>query len=174
MTQPFLLLMATNVSQTEIMAWKLSVWPVPTWFALQQSKAVFFLTLYDIINDMKHLRNVCIIPQPCHSHFCCWLLPIWPKLDVWAENGAYGLSRLVWKYNRAKLSFSWPYIIVSMIWYTSDRSSLYLSHATAFFVVDGCQFSPSWMFGLKMELMACANLVGSTTEQSSLFHDLIW
>ena len=41
------------------------------------------------------------------------------------------------------------------------------------FVVDGCQFGPSWVFGLKMELMACADLVGGTTEQSCLFPDLI-
>ena len=39
---------------------------------------------------------------------------------------------------------------------------------------DCCQFGPSWIFGLKMDLMACANLVGGTTEQSCLFPDLIW
>ena len=61
-------------------------------------------------------ETVCITPQPCHSHFCCWFLPIWPKLDVSAENGAYGLCRIGWRYNRAKLYFSWPYMIVSMIW----------------------------------------------------------
>ena len=65
-------------------------------------------------------ETVCITPQPCHSHFCCLLLPIWPKLDFWAEIGAYGLCRLGWRYNRAKLSFSWPYMIVSMIWNTSE------------------------------------------------------
>ena len=59
---------------------------MPTWLAVQQSKAVFFLTLYDSINDMKHFRTVCITPQPCHSHFCCLLLPSWPKLDVCTIN----------------------------------------------------------------------------------------
>ena len=49
--------------------WKL--WPFPTWLVLHQSKAVFLLTLYDIIDDMKHFRNVCIIPQLCHIYFCC-------------------------------------------------------------------------------------------------------
>ena len=39
----------------------------------------------------------------------------------------------------------------------------HLGRATAIFVVDFCQFGPSWMFGLKIELMACADLVGGTT-----------
>ena len=34
----------------------------------------------------------------------------------------------------------------------------YLSRTTAIFVVDCSQFGPSWMFGLKMELLACAGL----------------
>ena len=41
---------------------------MPTWLAVQRSKAVFFLTLYDSINDMKYFRN-CLhhtssLPQP--------------------------------------------------------------------------------------------------------------
>ena len=52
-------------------------------------------------------------------------------------------------------------------------STLHLSPTTAFLVVDCCQFGPSWIFGLKMELMVCADLVGGTTEQSYLFPDLI-
>ena len=31
----------------------------------------FFLALHDSINDMKLFLTLCIIPQPCHSHFCC-------------------------------------------------------------------------------------------------------
>ena len=60
-----------------------------------------------------------------------------------------------------------------MILNTSEISALHLSPATAIFVVDCYQFGPSWIFGLKMELMACAGLVGVTTEQSCLFPDLI-
>ena len=60
-----------------------------------------------------------------------------------------------------------------MILNTSGLSASHLSRATAIFVVDCCQFGPSWMFGLKMELMACASLVDSTTEQSCIFTDLI-
>ena len=52
-------------------------------------------------------------------------------------------------------------------------SALHLSRATAIFVVDWCQFGPSCIFGLKMELMACADLVGVTTEQSCIFPELI-
>ena len=145
-------------------------------FSNRQGKKqhLFFLTLHDNINDMKLFLTLCITPQPCHSHCCCWWLPIWPKLDVWAENWAYGLCRLGWRYNWAKLSFSWSYLIVSIIWNTSEMSALHLSRATDIFVVDCCQFGPSLMFGLKMELMACAGLVGGTTEQSYFFPDLIW
>ena len=174
MPQPFLSLIAANLAQAGLLGWKWSLWPMPTWLAVQQSKAVFFLTLYDSINDMYLICNFCITPQPCHIHFCCWLLPIWPKLDFWAENGAYGLCRLGWRYNGAKKYVSWPYMIVSMIWNTSEISSLHLSPATAILVVDCCQFGPSWIFGLKMELIVCASLVGGTTEQSCLFPDLTW
>ena len=48
-------------------------------------------------------------------------------------------------------------------------SALHLIRATGIFVVDGCQFGPSWIFGLKMELMACAGWVGGTTEQGCIF-----
>ena len=161
--QPFLLLIAANLAQAGCLGWKWSLWPVPAWLAVQRSKDVFFLTLYDSINDMKFLWTVCITSQPFYSHFCCWLLPIWPKLDFWAENGAYGLCRLVWRYNGEKLYVTWPYRIVSMIWYNSELSASRLSRSTAIIVVDCCQFGPSWISGLKMELMACAGLVGGTT-----------
>ena len=45
-------------------------------------------------------------------------------------------------------------------------SPSHLSPATAILVVDCRQFGPSWIFGLKIELMAFAGLVGGTTEQS--------
>ena len=90
---------------SSIVGWKWSLWPVPAWLVVQQSKSVFLLTLYVSINDMKYFRTASNTPQPCHSHFCCWLLRIWPKLDVWAESWAYGLCRLGSRYSRAKLSF---------------------------------------------------------------------
>ena len=40
---------------------------MPTWLAVQQSKAVFFLTLYDSINYMKHFRN-CLHHTSAVSH----------------------------------------------------------------------------------------------------------
>ena len=52
-------------------------------------------------------------------------------------------------------------------------SASHLSCATAIFVVDCCYFGPNWMFGLKMELMVCAGLVGGTTEKMCIFSDLI-
>ena len=77
------------------------------WLEVKRSKYVFLLTLYDIINDMKHFLTVCITPQPCHSHFV---------------------------------------------------------------LLIAANFGPSWIFGLKMELMACAGLVGGTTEQRCIFN----
>ena len=82
---------------------------MPTWLVVQQSKAIFFLNLYDSINYMKY----------------------------------------------------------------SELSVSHLSRATAIFIVDCCHFDLSWMFGLKIEIMACAGLVGGTTEQSYIFPDLI-
>ena len=64
-------------------------------------------------------------------------------------------------------------MIVSMILNTSELSALHLSLATAIIVVDGCQLGPSSIFGLKMEVMACAGLVGVTTEQSCIFPSFI-
>ena len=124
---------------------------------------------YDSFNGIKYLLPVCITPMACHSNFCCWLLPIWPQLDFWDKNGAYGLFRLGWRYNRAKLSFYFPYMILSMIWNTSELSASHFGRATAIFVVDCCKFGPNWIFGLKIELTACANLVGGTMEQSFFF-----
>ena len=174
MPQPFLLFIAANFALAGCLGWKWSLWPVPAWLAVKKSKAAFSLTLYDSINDMKHFHNVSIKPQPCHNHCFCWLLPIWPYLDDGAENGAYGLCPIGWRYNGEELYFSWPYMIISIIWNTSEMSASHLSRTTAIFVVDNSQFGPSWMLRLKMDLMACAGLVGSTTEQRFLFTDLIW
>ena len=64
-------------------------------------------------------------------------------------------------------------MIVSMILISSEIPASKLSRDTAIFVVDCCQSGPSWIFGMKMELMAYAGLVGGTTEQTFLFTDLI-
>ena len=102
MPHPFLLLIAPNLTLAGCLGWKWSLLSVATWLTVQLSKAFFFLALHVIINDMKDFWIVCIIPQPFHSHSCCWLLPIWPSLDYWAENGAYGLCRLGWHNNAIK------------------------------------------------------------------------
>ena len=59
-----------------------------------------------------------------------------------------------------------------MILNTSELSASHLGRATAILVVDCCQFGHNWIFGLKMEFMACAGLVRVTTEQGCLFTDL--
>ena len=51
--QPFLLFIATNLALAGFLGLKWSLWPVPAWLEVQRSKAVFFLTLYDSINDIK-------------------------------------------------------------------------------------------------------------------------
>ena len=111
------------------------------WLAVQRSKYVFFLILYDSINNIKYFPTVCITTQACHSHFCCWLLPIWPKLDVWAENGPYGLCRLGWQFHGAKLYFSWPILLVSMIWNTSKTVSITPQPCHSHL---SCQLLPIW------------------------------
>ena len=65
---------------------------------------------------------------------------------------------LGWRYNRAKLSISWPNMIVSVIWNSSEIFASHLSRATAIFGVDCCQFSPSWIFGLTTELIILCRL----------------
>ena len=86
--QQFFLLIAVNKAQSWFVGWKWSFWPIPTWLAVQLSKAVLLIIWYDSINDMKHFQTVCITPQPCHNQCCCWLLPNWGKLCSRADNGA--------------------------------------------------------------------------------------
>ena len=59
-----------------------------------------------------------------------------------------------------------------MTWNTSELSLLHLIRAAAIFNVDDRQFGPSSIFGLIMELMACADLVGGTTDTDVFFSDL--
>ena len=172
--QPFLLLMAANLALTGFLGWKWSLWSVPDWLAVQRSKYVFFLALHDIINDMKHFWTVLItssVPQPfllliaanlALTGFLGWKwsllsVPAWLEVD---RKKSCLLPNLIWKYQ-------WYEILTKL-------SASHLIRATAIFVVDCCQFGPSWIFGLKMELMACANLVGGKIEQSCRFPDLIW
>ena len=89
-----------------------------------------------------------------------WRMTVgWAGLGFWAENGASGLCRLGWRYNWARLTFAWPYIIVSMIWKNSNLSALHLSCAIATFVIDCWQFGLSWVFGMKMELIPVPPLI---------------
>ena len=52
--QPFLLLIASNLALAGFLGLKCSLCSVPDLLAVQRSKAVFFLTLYVSINDMKY------------------------------------------------------------------------------------------------------------------------
>ena len=147
-----------------ILGLKWSLWPVPTWLAVQRRKTVFFMTLYNFINAMKHLRSLCITTQPCHSHFFHWWPPIWCKLNSRVEMELMVCADLVGSTTEQNWFFLTLYNSMNYI----KHSELYASHpscATAIFVIDCCQFGLSWSFGLKMQLMVCANLVGGTTEQ---------
>ena len=68
MPQSFLLLIGANLALAECLGLTWSLRSMPAWLAVQQIKALFFLTLYDSINDMKYFRN-CLhytsaVPQP--------------------------------------------------------------------------------------------------------------
>ena len=64
-----MLLIAANLALAECLGLTWGLSPVPAWLAVQQIKAVFFLTLYDSINDMKYFRNcrhhTSTLAQPC-------------------------------------------------------------------------------------------------------------
>ena len=68
MLQQFLLLIAANLVLSGFLGWKWSLCSVRAWLAVQRSKDVFFLTLYDSINDMKYfwncLHHTSAVPQP--------------------------------------------------------------------------------------------------------------
>ena len=143
------MLITANYALAGCLGWKWSLWPVPDWLEVQRSKSVFFLTLYDSISYMKNFRTVCITPQPCHSHFCCWLLPIWPKLDFLGWKWSLWPVPTWLAVQRSKMYNSWPYMIISIIWNTSKQCPSYLSLATAIFVVDCWEFGASLKLGLK-------------------------
>ena len=146
MPQPFLLLIAGNLALAGILGWKWSLRPVPTWLAILRSKAIFLLTLYDSKNWfeilLKCLHYTSAVPQPfmlliaanlALTGLLGWKWSLWPVL-AWVE------------VQRSRAFFSWTYMLVSMIWNTPELSALQHSHDTAIFVVDCCQFGPSWMF----------------------------
>ena len=68
MPQPFLLLIAANLALAGVLGRKWSLWPVPAWLEVQQSKYVLFLMLYDSIDDINHFENylnhTSAMPQP--------------------------------------------------------------------------------------------------------------
>ena len=115
---------------------------------------------------MNCLHHTSAVPQPFFVVDGCQFASY---LDFCVQILAYGMCQLGWWYIRANLSFSWPDMIVSMIWNTPVLFVSHLSCTTAIFVGDCCQFGPNWIFGLKIELMACADLFGGTTEQICLF-----
>ena len=84
-------LIAANLALAGCLGWKWSLWPVPTWLAVQRSKVVFWLNLYDSINDMKYLWNVfhytSAVPKPflllmaanlALAGFLGWKWSLWP------------------------------------------------------------------------------------------------
>ena len=147
--QPFWLLIAANLALAGCLGWKWSLWSVPAWLEVQRSKYVFFLILYDSINDMKHFQN-CLhhtsaVPHP-------FLLLIAANL---AQAGFLGWKWSLWSVpawlavQRSKAVFPpWHYMLLSIILNASELSVLHLSRATAMFVGGCCQFGPSCIFGL--------------------------
>ena len=71
----FLLLIDVNLALAVFLGWKLALMASAGGTTEQRC---ILMTLYECINDMKYFWNVSITTQLCYSHFCCWLLPIWP------------------------------------------------------------------------------------------------
>ena len=113
---------------------------------------------YEKLTNCLYLTSV--VPQP----FLLMIASNFALTGFWGWKWSLGLCHLGWRYNGTMIYFSSTCMIVSMIWNTSELSALHLSCATAIFVDDCCHLGPNWIFGLKMELMACAGLVGGTME----------
>ena len=123
---------------------------------------------YEILLKFLHLTSA--MPQPfwlliganlALAGFLAWKWSLWP-VPAWLV------------VQRIKAFIFLTLYDSKIIWNTSKLSAFHLSRATAIFVVDCCQFGPSCIFWLKMELMACAGWVGVTTEKRCIFPDLIW
>ena len=97
---------------------------------------------------------------------CCQFGPSWM---FWLKMELTACANLVGGTTKHSYIFPWFYMIVSMLRNTYELSDLHLSRATAICVVDFCQFGPSMMFGIKMELISCSDLVGSTSEAKLYF-----
>ena len=63
-------------------------------------------------------------------------------------------------------------MIVLMILNSSEMFALHISRDTAIFNTYCCQFGPSWIYGLEIELMTCADLVSGTMDQNCIITDL--
>ena len=114
----------------------------------------------------SHLsRAIAILVDDCCQFGPSWMFglkwSLWP-VPAWLE--------VQW---RKSVFFLTSYVSIN---YMKHLQTVYIKPQPchSHFVVDCCQFGPSWMFGLKMELMVCAGLVGGTTEQSCLFSDHKW
>ena len=77
------------------------------------------------------------VPQP----FLLLITANLAQAGFWAENWAYGLCRLGWRYSGSELYFSWPYMIVSMIWNTSETVSITPQPCHSHFC---CWWLPIW------------------------------
>ena len=78
---------------------------MPAWLTVQRSKDVFFLTLYVSINDITHPKLSVLHLSRATAILvgdCCQFGPSWIFV---LKIGAYGLCRLGWRYNGAKLYF---------------------------------------------------------------------
>ena len=164
--QPFLLLIAANLALAGFLGWNWSLWPVPTWLEVQRSKAVFFLTLYDIINDMKYfwnsLRHTSAVPQPLLlliaanldlAGYLGWKWSLWPVPTWLAVQRSKAVSLLTLHDSINDMKHFQKFCIIPQ-------------QCHSHFVVDGWQFGPSWMFILSM--------IWNTSELSTSHHILNW
>ena len=83
-----LFLIAANLALIGFLGWKWSLWLVPTRLALQRMKVVYFLILYDSINDMKIFWNdwlhLCRATSMFVVAFCLFVPTciLWLKMEL--------------------------------------------------------------------------------------------
>ena len=78
---------------------------------------------------MKYFWNFCITPQPCQSHFCCWLLPFSAQKSSLGQIGSNQQQKWLWHGWGVMQKFQNYFI--SLILTYKVRKKTYLLHCTA-------------------------------------------
>ena len=116
------------------------------------------------MSELQLNRGIAIFVVDCCQFGFIWMFVL--KLSLWSV-----LTWLVVEQRKAVFLLTLFDSINETIQFRNVCITPHPCHSHV--VVDCCQFSPSWIFELKMELMDCADLVGGTAEQICIFPDHI-